>query len=86
MKDLKWMRDDNKSKFYPYCVECGKNNDRKREAECSECSEEKRRIYCLVCGEPTPIKDIGLVFGSHTCFNCAENIGEPLRDRGWQGM
>tara|TARA_Y100000310_G_scaffold264679_1_gene275386 strand:- start:239 stop:448 length:210 start_codon:yes stop_codon:yes gene_type:complete len=39
MKDLKWMRDDNKSKFYPYCVECGKNNDRKRKAACSDCSE-----------------------------------------------
>lgn len=37
MKDLKWIRDENKSKFYPYCVNCGKVNDRKRKATCFSC-------------------------------------------------
>ena len=37
--DLKGIREANQSTFYPYCVNCGKNNDRKSKAECLECSE-----------------------------------------------
>jgi len=39
-------------------------------------------IYCNVCGEGYPVKDIGITFGGITCISCADNMGEPLRDRG----
>ena len=39
-------------------------------------------IYCNLCGEGSPVKDIGLVYGQITCVGCAEGMGEELRDRG----
>jgi len=39
-------------------------------------------IYCNVCGEGRQPENIGQVFGQLTCVECAENIGEPLQQRG----
>ena len=41
-------------------------------------------LYCNVCGEKAHTKDIGIVFGSHTCTTCADNMGEKCHELGTQ--
>jgi len=41
-------------------------------------------LYCNVCGHKTHTKDIGIVFGSHTCTTCADNMGEKCHELGTQ--
>ncbi len=41
-------------------------------------------LYCNVCGCKTHTKDIGIVFGSHTCTTCADNMGEKCHELGTQ--
>ena len=45
-------------------------------------NEKQSLIYCNLCGEGSPVEDIGLVYGQITCVGCAEGMGEELRDRG----
>ena len=41
-------------------------------------------LYCNVCGHKTHTKDIGIVYGSHTCITCADNMGEKCHELGTQ--
>ena len=41
-------------------------------------------LYCNVCGEKAHTNDIGIVFGSHTCTTCADNMGEKCQELGTQ--
>jgi len=41
-------------------------------------------LYCNVCGHKTHTKDIGIVFGSHTCTTCADKLGEKCHELGTQ--
>ena len=41
-------------------------------------------LYCNVCGHKTHTKDIGIVYGSHTCTTCADNMGEKCQELGTQ--
>jgi hypothetical protein len=41
-------------------------------------------LYCNVCGEKAHTKDIGIVYGSHTCVSCADNMGEKCQELGLQ--
>ena len=41
-------------------------------------------LYCNVCGHKTHTNDIGIVFGSHTCTTCADNMGEKCQELGTQ--
>ena len=41
-------------------------------------------LYCNVCGHKTHTNDIGIVFGSHTCTTCADNMGEKCHELGTQ--
>jgi len=40
------------------------------------------KMYCTCCGEGHDPKDIGIVYGSHHCVGCADEMGEPLQNRG----
>tara|TARA_R110002049_G_scaffold1383_4_gene10849 strand:- start:44 stop:208 length:165 start_codon:yes stop_codon:yes gene_type:complete len=43
-------------------------------------------LYCNVCGEKKHTKDIGVVYGSHTCVECADNMGEKCEQVGFQHL
>jgi|TARA_R100001530_G_scaffold3566_7_gene5212 hypothetical protein len=40
------------------------------------------KMYCTCCGEGHEPRDIGIVYGSHHCVGCADEMGEPLQNRG----
>jgi len=41
-------------------------------------------IYCTVCGEPKNTREIGIVFGLHTCTDCAREMDESITGLGIQ--
>tara|TARA_R110000824_G_scaffold88230_5_gene217020 strand:+ start:112 stop:432 length:321 start_codon:yes stop_codon:yes gene_type:complete len=41
-------------------------------------------IYCNVCGESKNTVEIGIIYGQHTCRNCAVEMGENLSEVGLQ--
>ena len=43
-------------------------------------------LNCDVCGEKKHTKDIGVVYGSHTCVECADNMGEKCQQVGFQHL
>ena len=43
-------------------------------------------LYCNVCGEKKHTKYIGVVYGSHTCTECADNMGEKCQQVGFQHL
>ena len=43
-------------------------------------------LYCNVCGEKKHTKYIGVVYGSHTCVECADNMGEKCQQVGFQHL
>ena len=43
-----------------------------------------KNIYCNVCGESKNTREIGIVFGLHTCKSCAWEMDEPIAGLGIQ--
>ena len=43
-------------------------------------------IYCHRCGYGKVTEKIGLVFGKHTCIECAEEMGETPTNIGQQHL
>jgi len=42
------------------------------------------KIYCNVCGESKNTREIGIVYGLHTCTSCAREMGESIIGLGIQ--
>ena len=43
-------------------------------------------LLCNVCGESKSYKEIGIIYGTHTCTECADNMGEECRELGLQSI
>jgi late competence protein required for DNA uptake (superfamily II DNA/RNA helicase) len=43
-----------------------------------------KNIFCNVCGESKNTVEIGIIYGQHTCRNCAVEMGENLSEVGLQ--
>jgi len=42
------------------------------------------KIYCNVCGEHKNTRKVGIVYGLHTCTDCARKMDESIIDLGIQ--